>query len=237
MIETSVAPFSRPMSGVPERRQGDPDRLGEDDVQEARPPGEAECGRGLDVAPVDARDRGAEGLGGVRGARDGERDDRRLGARERDAGEDREAEVDPVEEDQQRHPAHELDVDERGPGERAEAGVAEERDRNPERAGEGERDQRDPDVEPGAEQERVPVVEDGIPVDLVRGRHRHAGVRPEASERDGLSRRAPAFSPVQVVYGTCTPSVPTSEVARWYFLADGTTHFFHPLAIVWCALW
>jgi hypothetical protein len=37
-----------------------------------------------------------------------------------------------------------------------------------------------------------------------------------------------------VWYGTATPLVPTTEVLRWYFFADGPTHFFQRPAIVWC---
>src|SRR5580765_3023607 len=44
--------------------------------------------------------------------------------------------------------------------------------------------------------------------------------------------RPPFPLPDQVVIGTCTPFVPTTDVARWYFTDGGTTHFFQPLAIV-----
>ena len=56
--------------GVAKRRDRDPERLREDHVPEARAAGEPECGRGLALAALEARDRGAEDLGGVRGAGD-----------------------------------------------------------------------------------------------------------------------------------------------------------------------
>src|SRR5207244_12204464 len=37
--------------------------------------------------------------------------------------------------------------------------------------------------------------------------------------------------------GTATPSVPTTEVEKWYLIVDGTTHFFQRPAIVWWVDW
>jgi len=40
-----------------------------------------------------------------------------------------------------------------------------------------------------------------------------------------------------VWYGTATPLVPTTDVFRWNFLADGPTHCFQRPAIVWWVDW